>query len=317
MPEAAKLAEQWAERVVVGNADDPEPWDLVDDESFDVVTFGDVLEHLGDPLGALRRAVTKLKPAGLHRHVAAQRRARRRVGLSLLRGAFRYSETRAAGPYPHAIFHAGDGARASAREAGLVVVDTERVVGARCSTPSSVCRGRTIPRPMRGRDPGGRRHARRYQFVMKSVSRRRIAGGGARWRTGWRSRPTGCTSSKPAAAEDRGREISPATRAARGPRPAERGTRRLDGACGGAQRADPPAERGSRGRRALGPRLSGGRQPDEAACGAGGTANSGTAASRTPGASALTAPAAPTCRRGAPRATREPLDVQREGCGQR
>ena len=63
-PDAALVAEQWAEQVVVGNIDEGEVWDYVKDEAFDVVVLGDVLEHLRDPLGSLRQAVRKIKPTG-------------------------------------------------------------------------------------------------------------------------------------------------------------------------------------------------------------------------------------------------------------
>src|ERR1700684_670568 len=62
--DAARTAEQWADRVIVGNIDDGGVWDEVKDESFDVVVLGDVLEHLRDPLGSLRQAAGKLKPSG-------------------------------------------------------------------------------------------------------------------------------------------------------------------------------------------------------------------------------------------------------------
>lgn len=124
-PEAAKLAEQWADRVVVGNVDDPEPWNLVDDESFDVITFGDVLEHLRDPLAALRKAVTKLKPTGFI-VTSVPNVAHGDVRLSLLRGSFQYSETGLL-DRTHVRFFTLESIRELLREAGLVVVDTQRV----------------------------------------------------------------------------------------------------------------------------------------------------------------------------------------------
>ena len=63
-PDAAEVAEQWAEHVVVGDIDEGDVWNYVKDESFDVVVLGDVLEHLRDPLGSLRQAVRKIKPTG-------------------------------------------------------------------------------------------------------------------------------------------------------------------------------------------------------------------------------------------------------------
>ena len=125
-PDAANVAEQWAERVVVGNADDAEAWDLVDDESFDVITFGDVLEHLGDPLAVLRTAVRKLKPSGFV-VTSLPNVAHGDVRLSLLHGAFRYRETGLL-DRTHVRFFTLETARELLREAGLVVVDTRRVV---------------------------------------------------------------------------------------------------------------------------------------------------------------------------------------------
>ncbi len=124
-PDAAKVAEQWAERVVVGNADDAEAWDLVDDESFDVITFGDVLEHLGDPVAVLRTAVRKLKPSGFV-VTSLPNVAHGDVRLSLLHGAFRYRETGLL-DRTHVRFFTLETARELLREAGLVVVDTRRV----------------------------------------------------------------------------------------------------------------------------------------------------------------------------------------------
>ena len=70
------MAGKWAEGVVVGNIDERDVWNDVKDESFDVVVFGDVLEHLRDPLASLREAVRKIKPTGFVVTCCAQRRPR-------------------------------------------------------------------------------------------------------------------------------------------------------------------------------------------------------------------------------------------------
>ena len=111
---------------MVGNAGDDEAWDLVDDESFDVITFGDVLEHLGDPLAVLRTAVRKLKPTGFV-VTSLPNVAHGDVRLSLLHGAFRYRETGLL-DRTHVRFFTLETTTRAAREAGLVVVDTRHVI---------------------------------------------------------------------------------------------------------------------------------------------------------------------------------------------
>jgi 2-polyprenyl-3-methyl-5-hydroxy-6-metoxy-1,4-benzoquinol methylase len=125
-PGAASLAEQWAERVVVGDVDNTELWDLVDDESFDVVTFGDVLEHLRDPLAILRKAATKLKPEGFI-VTSLPNVAHGDVRLALLRGSFEYRDIGLL-DRTHIRFFTRQSVRELLGEAGLVVVDTRRVI---------------------------------------------------------------------------------------------------------------------------------------------------------------------------------------------
>lgn len=164
-PEAAELAEQWAERVVVGNVDDAGIWDEVDDEAFDVAIFGDVLEHLRDPLAALRHAVTKLKPTGFV-VTSMPNVAHGDVRLSLLHGSFRYSETGLL-DRSHLRFFTLESVRALLREAGLVIVDTERVILPLFATELGVARGDypdAIIDEIRA-DP----ESETYQYVMKSV----------------------------------------------------------------------------------------------------------------------------------------------------
>ncbi|HLN06781.1 MAG TPA: methyltransferase domain-containing protein [Acidimicrobiales bacterium] len=164
-PEAAKVAEGWAERVVVGNVDDTEVWDRVDDETFDVVTFGDVLEHLRDPLAVLRVAVRKLKPFGCV-VISLPNVAHGDVRLSLLHGDFRYQEIGLL-DRTHIRFFTLQTARELLQDAGLVAVDTRRVVIPLFDTELGVSRDdfpEAVLDEVRA-DP----EFETYQFVMKSV----------------------------------------------------------------------------------------------------------------------------------------------------
>jgi 2-polyprenyl-3-methyl-5-hydroxy-6-metoxy-1,4-benzoquinol methylase len=125
-PEAAEMAEIWAERVVVGNIDEGDVWNYVKDESFDVVLFGDVLEHLQDPLGALREAVRKIKPSG-YVVTSVPNVAHGDVRIALLQGKFPYTE-RGLLDQTHLRFFTLASLRELIDQAGLVVVDTKRVV---------------------------------------------------------------------------------------------------------------------------------------------------------------------------------------------
>ncbi len=164
-PDAAKVAEAWADRVVVGNVDDTEVWDLVDDESFDVITFGDVLEHLRDPLAVLRMAVRKLKPSGFV-VTSLPNVAHGDVRLSLLHGTFRYQEIGLL-DRTHIRFFTLQTTRELLREAGLVVVDTRHVFMPLFQTELGLSRedySEAVLDEIRA-DP----ESETYQFVMQSV----------------------------------------------------------------------------------------------------------------------------------------------------
>lgn len=125
-PRAAKEAEAWGDRVVVGNVEDSEIWDLVDDEAFDVVTFGDVLEHLRDPLRTLRMALRKMKPSGF---VVASlpNIAHADVRLALLHGQFKYRDLGLLDK-THLHFFTLQSVRELFHEAGMTMIETKRVV---------------------------------------------------------------------------------------------------------------------------------------------------------------------------------------------
>jgi O-antigen biosynthesis protein len=89
-PEAAHQAEEHCERVVVGDVEELDLSELLGDEAFDVIVFGDMLEHLKNPLRTLDRLKPFLRSEG---YVVASipNVAHGSVRLALIQGKFRYS----------------------------------------------------------------------------------------------------------------------------------------------------------------------------------------------------------------------------------
>jgi 2-polyprenyl-3-methyl-5-hydroxy-6-metoxy-1,4-benzoquinol methylase len=88
-PEAAREAEAFCERVLVG---DVETMELpLEPGSFDVVLCGDVVEHLRDPVAALARLRPLLKPGG-RVVLSTPNIANWAIRLSLLGGRWRYTD---------------------------------------------------------------------------------------------------------------------------------------------------------------------------------------------------------------------------------
>jgi 2-polyprenyl-3-methyl-5-hydroxy-6-metoxy-1,4-benzoquinol methylase len=88
-PEVAERARQVCENVYVGDLSAFDPGKL--DGDYDVLLFGDVLEHLPDPAAVLRRMRTKLRPGGTL-IVSVPNIANWFVRLSLLAGRFDYTD---------------------------------------------------------------------------------------------------------------------------------------------------------------------------------------------------------------------------------
>lgn len=87
---AARRAEDHCERVIVGDVESLDLGEELDEGSFDVIIFGDVLEHLKDPLQTLRRLKSSLGPGG---YVVASipNIAHGSVRLALMQGKFQYN----------------------------------------------------------------------------------------------------------------------------------------------------------------------------------------------------------------------------------
>lgn len=88
--EAAKVAEQYCEQVIVADLDLISLAEVFPDKKFDVAVFGDVLEHLRDPWELLKATVNLLKPDG---YIVASipNIAHGAIRLALLKGKFEYA----------------------------------------------------------------------------------------------------------------------------------------------------------------------------------------------------------------------------------
>jgi 2-polyprenyl-3-methyl-5-hydroxy-6-metoxy-1,4-benzoquinol methylase len=113
-----------ADRVIVGDLDDPAVLDGVED-TFDVVLAGDVLEHLRDPHRVLRQAAQLLGPGG-RVVVSLPNVAHADLRLALLLGRWEYR------PWglmdsTHVRFFTRDGIDLLVEQAGLVISELRRV----------------------------------------------------------------------------------------------------------------------------------------------------------------------------------------------
>jgi 2-polyprenyl-3-methyl-5-hydroxy-6-metoxy-1,4-benzoquinol methylase len=162
---AAEHAGQWADSVVVGDVEDVEVWKQLDGEIFDVVLFGDVLEHLKDPATALRSATGHLGPAG---SVIASipNIGHADVRIALLNGTFSYRDVGLL-DRTHLRFFTGDTVRRLFEDAGLAIVEMHRVVipmfGTELGVQPSDASDEVVDKILA--DP----EAETYQFVVRAT----------------------------------------------------------------------------------------------------------------------------------------------------
>jgi 2-polyprenyl-3-methyl-5-hydroxy-6-metoxy-1,4-benzoquinol methylase len=162
---AAAAAEKWAQRVVVGDLDAGTLWQELEGEEFDVITLGDVLEHLRDPLATLRAAVRHVKPSGFLA-ISVPNVAHGDVRIALLQGKFPYGESGLLDS-THVRFFTKSSLQDMIRQAGLLWVETRRVVVPLFETEIAVDEESVEHSTMRLilEDP----EAETYQFVIKAV----------------------------------------------------------------------------------------------------------------------------------------------------
>ncbi len=88
-PEAAEIAEQYLAKLIVADLENDDLAELFGDDRFEVIVFGDVLEHLRDPLTTLRQARRLLTPNG-YIVISIPNIAHGDVRMSLMLGRFEY-----------------------------------------------------------------------------------------------------------------------------------------------------------------------------------------------------------------------------------
>jgi GT2 family glycosyltransferase/2-polyprenyl-3-methyl-5-hydroxy-6-metoxy-1,4-benzoquinol methylase len=162
---AAAAAKPVLERLVVGDVSSLDLPAELGHGAFDVVVFGDVLEHLTDPLPVLRSAKELLAPGG-YVVISVPNIAHADVRLSLLNGDFTYrplgllDET-------HVRFFTRRSLYALVTEAGFAPADVRRTVAPPFGTEIQVRREDVLPGVVERllEDPD----AETYQFVLTAV----------------------------------------------------------------------------------------------------------------------------------------------------
>ena len=165
--EAATFLHEVTERVIVGDLSDPAVVAAaIDDERFDVVLGGDVLEHLSDPLRVLRACRAALKPGG-YVVLSLPNIAHADVKLQLLAGRFRYRESGLL-DRTHLHFFTLESIQELVHDAGLVVVDLQRVIVPVFGSEQAVERASVSPALLA--EVVAEAESETYQFVLRAVA---------------------------------------------------------------------------------------------------------------------------------------------------
>lgn len=160
---AAEVARPFLETLVVADLNEVALADAFPEVVFDVVVFGDVLEHLLDPLAALRSAAAILAPGGSI-VISIPNIAHGSVRLALLGGEWNYTD-RGLLDETHIRFFTYETLGALVDEAGFSIVDARATVADALATEVAVPSSRL---PVEVIDwVRTRPYADAYQFVVR------------------------------------------------------------------------------------------------------------------------------------------------------
>jgi 2-polyprenyl-3-methyl-5-hydroxy-6-metoxy-1,4-benzoquinol methylase len=162
---AARSAEEHAREVLVADLDVDDYMAKLEDQVFDVVLLGDVLEHLRDPLHAMRSFKKLVEP---HGYIVASlpNIAHVDVRLALLQGRFQYGDWGLL-DRTHLRFFTRTSGEQLLRDAGLLPVEVRRVFVPAFESEIPVDRSAVETGVLDGvlRDP----EAETYQFVWRAI----------------------------------------------------------------------------------------------------------------------------------------------------
>ena len=164
-PDAARRAEEFCEKVLVGDVEEMDLESQLEGDAFDVIVFGDVLEHLKYPARALERLEPFLRDEG---HVVASipNVAHGSVRLALLlRGEFRYRRLGLIDD-THLRFFTRESVERLLEDAGFLITSLMRTMRGIFDTEVKVDPGAVPEETLRAvqRDP----EALAYQFVVRA-----------------------------------------------------------------------------------------------------------------------------------------------------
>jgi 2-polyprenyl-3-methyl-5-hydroxy-6-metoxy-1,4-benzoquinol methylase len=164
--EAAEEARPHLEKLIIGDVETLDLAEAFADARFDVVVFGDVLEHLRDPLAALRNAHRVLADRG---SIVASipNVAHGSVRLALMAGRFDYQPLGLLDS-THIRFFTRASIEELFREAGMVPVDVRRTTAGFFDTPVPVAESELPAEVVDAvvADP----ESATYQFVLRAVA---------------------------------------------------------------------------------------------------------------------------------------------------
>ena len=164
-PEAAAIAAPVLEKVVVADLEKTDLAEAFAGDTFEVIVFGDVLEHLRDPLSTLRQARRLLAPQG-YIVISIPNIAHGDVRMSLLLGRFEYRNLGLL-DNTHVHFVTRATLRELLRDAGFVATDVQVTHAPLFGTELGV-RPEEVPDDVReliAADPD----STTYQFVLTAV----------------------------------------------------------------------------------------------------------------------------------------------------